>query len=303
MSKLDLIDRLRNKILLTKELAPIFGGRDEELRENIATLISVLDGEGFISDSGMRGRRGYDKAILFNWLGATTPLPARVHRMMAQLGTRLLFYDVPTIELTDAQLLTYAKHGKPHEAAAACNKAVNRFLKEFFQLCPIGRVDRNSVQFPDDRLEEIIRWAQLLVKGRTEVLTEKDDGELEPVSAGQTEGIWRVLDYFKELAIGHSLICDRKEIDRSDLDLVGHVAVSSIPGHIRPIVRRLREADCVTSTEAEQLCKVSRPTARKRLRELEVLGLALRTNGSAATNQPDAVSLTPAFSWLRKPGP
>jgi hypothetical protein len=66
-------------VLLTKELAPIFGAREDELRDNIATLISVLDGEGFISDSGMRGRRGYEEAIIFNWIGATTPLNARVH--------------------------------------------------------------------------------------------------------------------------------------------------------------------------------------------------------------------------------
>lgn len=290
-------------MLVTKELAPIFGGRDEELRDNIAVLISVLDGEGFISDSGMRGRRGYDKAILFNWLGATTPLQARVHRMMAQLGTRLLFFEVPTFELSEAQLLDYARNGNPHEAATICNKAVNRFLKEFFRLHPIGSVNRSSVQFHDDRLQELILWTQLLVKGRAEVLAEKENGELELVSAGQTEGVWRVLDYFKELAIGHALVCNRVEVDGSDLDLVGHVAISSIPGHIRPVVKRLRDANSVSSTEAEQLCKVSRPTARKRLRELEVLGLAVRTSGSTATNEPDAVCLTPEFAWLRETRP
>ena len=303
MQKLDLIDRLRDKILLTKELAPIFGGRDEELRDNIAILISVLDGEGFISDSGMRGRRGYDKPILFNWLGATTPLQARVHRMMSQLGTRLLFFAVPTFELTDVQLLDYARNGKPDEAAAICNQAINTFLHEFYQLHPIGCVEPDSVGFPEHLLEELIRWAQLLVKGRAEVLTEKDNGEPEPVSAAQPEGIWRVVDYFKELALGHALLYDRKNVDSCDLVLIGHVAISSIPGHVRPVLTRLREANCVTSGEVEKLCRVTRPTARKRLRELEVLGISSRTSGSTATNQPDSVSLTPEFAWLRKPGP
>ncbi len=56
-------DRLAPKaglrqILITKEMAPIFRGREEELKESFSMLISVLDGKGFTSDTGMRGQRG-----------------------------------------------------------------------------------------------------------------------------------------------------------------------------------------------------------------------------------------------------
>ena len=100
--------------------------------------------------------------------------------MMSQLGTRLLFFEVPTFELTDVQLLDYARDGKPDESAAICNQAVNTFLHEFYQLHPIGCVEPDSVRFPEQLLEELVRWAQLLVKGGAEVLTEKDNGEPEP---------------------------------------------------------------------------------------------------------------------------
>jgi hypothetical protein len=301
LEKLDMLPRLMDKVLLTKELAPIFGVREDELRDNIAILISVLDGEGFISDSGMRGRRGYEEAIIFNWIGATTPLNARVHRLMSQLGTRLLFYEVPTIALSDVELLDYAANGRPDDGSAKCNELVNDFLCEFFEVNPVGSVDPESITFPPDLLKDLTHSAKLLVIGRAEIIYEREKNDCEPVAAAPAEGPWRVIDYFKELARGHALIDDRTEIDESDIALITHVAISSIPGHIRPLLKELREADRVTSLEAEKLCGASRPTARKRLREMELLGLAIRTAGSPQTNEPDAIRLADEFSWLKIP--
>ena len=62
LSAIDLLPKLKNKVVVTKELAPIFRGREEEMQENFATLISVLDGQGFTSDSGTRGKRGYEES-------------------------------------------------------------------------------------------------------------------------------------------------------------------------------------------------------------------------------------------------
>jgi hypothetical protein len=301
LEKVDLLPKLRDKVLLTKELAPIFGARDEELRDNIAILIAVLDGEGFISDSGMRGRRGYEEAIIFNWLGATTPLSQKVHRIMSQLGTRLLFYEVPLIELTEEELIDYAQNGNADEAAISCNQLVNAFLCEFFELHPVGTIHPDSMVFPSLLTANLTRCAKLLVKGRAEVIYEKDRSEWEPVSVAQSEGIWRVIDYFKELALGHALIDGRAEVNESDIGLITHVAISSIPGHLRPVINHLREHDELTSADCEGVCRVSRPTARKRLREVELLGIATRTTGQARTNEPDTVRLADEFLWLKIP--
>lgn len=301
LEKLDMLPKLRDKILLTKELAPIFAVREDELRDNIAILISVLDGEGFVSDSGMRGRRGYEESIIFNWIGATTPLPARVHRIMAQLGTRLLFFEVPTITLSDNQVLDYALNGRPDDGSRVCNELINAFLCDFFELHPIGTIDPESIEFPIALLEELTRSAKLLAWGRAEIVTEKENGEWEPVSVAPPEGIWRVVDYLKELAKGHALIDSRSEVNEADIGLVTHIAISSIPGHIRPLLKQLREIDRITSAECEEICGVTRPTARKRMRELELLGLAVRTKGSSTTNEPDSVRLADEFMWLKIP--
>jgi len=299
LEQIDLLPKLRNRVLLTKELAPIFHGNEEKLIERFAMLISILDGEGFTSDSGMRGRRGYEEPIMFNWIGATTPLPARTHRMMSQLGTRFLFYEVPTLELTDEELLEYARDGKSDEGARRCNAAINHFLCDFFKLHPVGSVDPQLITFPEALLCEVTRWARLLVKGRAQINRENDFSGSVPVSAAPAEGPWRVVDYFKDLALGNALIDGRTEVIDLDLELVAYVAISSLPGHLRPVVRRLRTVESVSSSDCEGLCRVSRPTARKRLRELELLGIVERISGCPETNQPDSVRLAEQFAWLR----
>jgi hypothetical protein len=191
LEKLDMLPRLTDKVLLTKELAPIFGVREDELRDNIAILISVLDGERFISNSGMRGRRGYEEAIMFNWIGATTPLNARVHRLMSQLGTRLLFYEVPNIALSDVELLDYATNGRPDDGSATCNELANDFLCGFFETNPVGTVGAESITFPRHLLEDLTHSAKLLVKGRAEIVYEREKSDCEPVAAAPAEGPWR----------------------------------------------------------------------------------------------------------------
>ena len=90
----DLLPQLKDKVMLTKELAPLFRDDDKELRQNFGRLTSVLDGDGYKTHSGVHGARGYTGRYVFNWVGATTPIPERTHKMMAQLGNRILFHEV-----------------------------------------------------------------------------------------------------------------------------------------------------------------------------------------------------------------
>lgn len=299
LAKIDLLPKLKGKILITKELAPIFRGRETEMQDNFSILISILDGKGFTSDSGSQGTRGYKEAIVFNWLGATTPLPAKTHRLMSQLGTRLLFYEVPVSEPTEEELLAYAQKNEAGTAEAECNIVVEKFLREFFNKHPIGSIDQESIVFPEDLLRQLIKWAKFLVKARSEVKYDKTDSEWEPIAALPPEGSWKVINYFKELAIGHALIHGRMEVDASDLELVAHVAISSVPGHLRKVIKQLRVKDSLTSTLGEKLCAVSRPTIRKYFRELEVLGIVELTTGDDIASTPHVVTLTSEYEWLR----
>ena len=299
LEKIDMLPRLKNKVLVTKELAPIFRGRETELQEKFSMLISVLDGKGFTSDSGMRGSRGYKEAIIFNWLGATTPLPAATHRMMSQLGTRLLFFEVDVSEPTQEELIAYAERTNVGKAEVECNKAVNKFILDYFKRNPVGTIEPESIVFPRGLIEQVVRWASFLVKARSEIKYDKEFGEWEPIAAARPEGAYKVINYFKELAIGHALIHGRKEVTSSDLELVANVAISSVPGHLRPIIKELRKCDSVNSKEGERVCAKSRPTIRKYFRELELLGIVELKKGSVQTNDPDVVKLVEDYTWLK----
>jgi len=59
LAKVDLLPRIKDKILLTPELATIFRGKPDELTQTFSTITRVLDGQGLQTDSGTHGRQGY----------------------------------------------------------------------------------------------------------------------------------------------------------------------------------------------------------------------------------------------------
>jgi len=299
LDEIDMLPRIRNKVLVTKELAPIFRGRKEELEKNFSMLITVLDGLGYVSDTGMQGQRGYAERHVFNWLGATTPVPRDTHRMMSQLGTRLLFWEMPLVQPTELELLAYAARDDKRVNDDECRRLTGELMADFFARHPVGSVKPDSIRFPGGLLSDLVRWSQLLVRGRAPVHYEDDSG-WKPVAAGVPEGPWKVVDYFKELARGHALIEDRDEVTAGDLELVGHTALSSMPGHLRPILRELRLAGAVSTKRCSTVCvpPVSQPTARNYLQELALLGIGNLSKGSPATSAPDTLKLAPDFRWL-----
>jgi hypothetical protein len=311
LTKDDLLPKLRGMILNTKELAPILRGRETDLVENFAMLITVLDGMGLTSDTGMRGQRGYPERIIFNWLGATTPLPPKTHRLMSQLGTRLLFYEVPAEFPSEEELTEYAKREDAGEAPSVCRALVGQFLLDFFQRHPIGSVPQDTIHIPQELAKEIARWARYLAQARAEVKCEKggkdekdgaDGTDWTPISASKPEAPHKIVNYFKDLARGHALIEGREEVNESDLKLIAHVSVSSIPGHLRPIVRLLMRGGKADVVECANECRVSRKTARRYMLELGLLGIGTIRKGSPASNEADIISLVPSLAWLKDYG-
>jgi hypothetical protein len=52
LKKIDLLPKIRHKVLITPEWAPTFRGKDEDLTERFSLLTPVLDGQGLWIDSG-----------------------------------------------------------------------------------------------------------------------------------------------------------------------------------------------------------------------------------------------------------
>jgi hypothetical protein len=95
LNEIDLLPRIRHRLFLIPELAPLFGVRNEDLLENFSILTRVFDGSGLSTDSGVHGQRGHTGDYLFAWIGCTTPIEHRVWKTMGKLGSRLLFLEMP----------------------------------------------------------------------------------------------------------------------------------------------------------------------------------------------------------------
>jgi hypothetical protein len=298
LAEIDLLPKLAGKVLVTKELSPIFRGNLDEVRENFAVLIPVLDGKGFTSNTGAQGKRGYESPILFNWIGATTPLPRETHKIMYQLGTRLLFYEVPSKVPSEEELVKYAERDDASQGEVDCQKAVNAFLIEFFKQNPVGSVNPANIKIPKALLRLMTRWALLLSKVRAGLRYEKEGKEWKAVAANQPEGPYKLINYFKELARGHALIHGRTRVTAADEKVIAHVVLSCVPGHLRPILRALRKSASVTAPECEKLCGVTRPTARRYLEELNITGIVRLKHGNESNNTPHSATPYPKFRWL-----
>lgn len=309
----DLLPKLQLKVLVTKELAPLFRGRDDTLTDTFSQLCTVLDGKGLTTDSGSHGQRGYKHKIIFNWLGATTPVPAHTHELMYQLGTRLLFFEIPAVEVLFDELVDYASEDNTQLAEDDVREIMATFLSEFFAQHAVNTIDPKALRFPRHLIEQLVHWAQLLAAGRRRIRREKesnvfnvDTHSSRPIDADPPESPRKIIQYFRTIAFGHALAQGRYFVDESDLALVEHIAISSIPSYLRPILRALKTRAKIDSTEAAALSRstqdgnptegVSQPTARKYLLEFSILGLGTLEKGNG--NEPDVLTRADKYSWL-----
>ena len=116
---------------------------------------------------------------------------------MSQLGTRLLFYEVPTFQPTEDELLAYAASDVAGDAERVCQEAFNGFLEAFFRAHPVESVDQGDVSIPAPRLASLVRWARFLIAARAEIRSEREGTNWGPVAAMPPEGP------FKEIGRAH----------------------------------------------------------------------------------------------------
>ncbi len=304
----DLLPRVRFRVMLTGELSPLFRGREDDLVENFAMLTAVLDGRGLMTDSGSRGRRGYDGDYLFAWLGATTPLPSRTWKIMQQLGARLLFFWLHTLvpgvdELVDSLSGTRSYR----EKLAACRHAVNAYLLTLFRTHgrqgherPFG-ITWNRQDDPTDVLTRLGELASVGAIARGVVSGWSDqEGEINfqpPV----VEQPFRFNALLYNLARGHALLHGRSQLTRDDLPVVTRVALDSMPLERRKILRLLlAEApgnQHGTATVAGDL-ECSRPWARRLMREMELLQVVkIREDSVKDGDKPGLLIRLPEELW------
>lgn len=299
LDKIDLLPKLKDKVMLTKELAPLFRDDEKELRQNFARLTSILDGDGYKTQSGMHGARGYDGRYVFNWIGATTPIPQRTHKIMAQLGNRILTYEIAGEDTSEDDLMEFARSYGTNDTVAECRKLVNDFVEAHFLQHPIESVDPESIAIPDELLRELIRYAKLISCGRVEI-ERHDRGTLE---VGPAEGPQRIILLLQTLARGLALADGRTEVVGDDLTLLRHITFSSIPTKRRALLRALLAGGgTLDSSQVEAALDTSRPTALDRIRELGATGIAVYSEGDPKSSTPASITLADEWKWLQDGG-
>jgi hypothetical protein len=302
IEKIDILPQLRDKTLLVKELAPIFRGREDELRANFSVLTSVLDGKGHVSASGVHGRRGYEGSYVFNWLGATTPIPAKTDAIMAQLGNRILRYEIVGTEPSEEDLMKFAEKFEPEAQEERCQDVANEFLTAHFVWCPPRSIDPESIAMDSHLLLEIVRLAKLIAHGRIEVNRippafgfSSTEEEFIPSKA---EGPFRIILYLRTIAQALALVEGRNEVSTEDVEIIRLIAFSTINFTRREVLREVLFAGGIlTSNMLENRLGVSRPTARSRMREFAATGIV--TWSQSDGNRGDSITLANEWKWLR----
>lgn len=290
LDDIDLLPRLKGKVMLTKELSPLFSDDEKALKKSFGTLTSVLDGNGYVTNSGTQGKRSYDGEFLFNWIGATTPIKPRVHELMSQLGNRILFYEIPSREVSLEELM--ATGDDVETKGKVMRHRVNDLIEAHFERFAVNSVDPDSVAISEPLLRSLATSARLIVSGRVAITRIKRSNEDDELEVGDKEGPHRVFHLLRMLCKGLALIARRKYVTDADVSIIRHVAMSSLPPKRRSLLRAMQDGE-ITSTEFAALENITKPTALQRMKELAATGLCVYTPGE----KQKPATLTLAKGW------
>jgi hypothetical protein len=301
LANVDLLPRIRHKVLLTPELASIFRGKEADLTTRFAILTRVLDGDGLMTDSGTHGQRGYRGDYLFAWLGCTTPFDAVVWRVMAQLGSRLFFLLMDNdVEITVADLVA-SEAMVPYKSRLDSVRAVLQpFLSAFFAAHGgVRGVKWDSGADPRETKEWIARLATLLAAMRSEPVREGDPErgrfEYSPAKKEQPRRAYAILG---NLARGHALVRGRRQLTEDDLPPLARVVLCSMPSDCGPVFAALVKSGGypLTVADVEKVLGVKHPeTARKVMRELDRRGVM--EFDEKWVGQPSVLRFRPDWAW------
>jgi predicted transcriptional regulator len=274
LEELDLLPKIKNMVLITPELAPLFEAPKDKLLDNFSILTRVLDGEGLNRDSGAHGHRGYSGDYKFVWLGASTPLKPSVWNVMGKIGNRLFFLNMKDKNRSNQDYLDMFKGKAYEEKVRVCRGAVRNFLENFFRSNKIRSIDWDA-EGDIFLLPEIIKYAKLLSKLRGSLMLWKseDRGKYEfnfPI----IEEPPRAINALYNLAKGHAMINKRNFLRKEDLEIVRAVCFSSMPHDRVEFLKLLgKHEGKLTTRQIENELNCSQDTALRTMNVFKILGI------------------------------
>jgi len=278
LREIDLLPKIRKKVLMSKDLSPIFSKREEDLQQQIGILTRVLDGRGYQSDSGVHGKRGYQGDYRFAFLAATTPPDGKVWKVMSKLGPRLLWFVVePPHQTVEEQVKIMQDDTGYWDKIEVCRQAVSAYLMNLWErMGGFGGVVWNRQGDNENLLKDIIGLAGLGSYLRAQTVRDRADEEsgAYTYSPAIVEGPDRYRSLLYNLARGHAIAEGRSSLESEDISLAANVTLSSAPEERRRLLWALlisREA--ITIKQAAEAINCSLPTARAIAQEMSDLYL------------------------------
>ena len=306
LQQIDLLTRIKHKVMLTREMGMILRGGPDALKELFKVLTNVLDGKGYAPATATQGLRSLIGDYVFVWLGGTTPIPQRTWDIQVELGSRLMFFDLGhRTPLTDDEVLLQ-RQGKPFkEKITLCQDAVSGVLVTLFLQRANGPDNAatgssiRSIEWekdPEDVTLWLVRLGRLLAHGRWKKSLMADD-ESSP------EDPHRNVALLENLARGRAMLYGRHHVDLSDLALPTHVVFSSMPhGRLWRAVAKYHQSG-LTIPEGARECGCTVPTATARMNTLagreDIVEWGVWTGAPCVGHPPEkALHPTTAWQWL-----
>jgi hypothetical protein len=290
----DLLPKIENKLYGTGELAPLLNQKEETLLQELGIITRLMDGQGYRSASGVMGVRGYDRPIMFVWIGAAVKIPYNVHKMLGQLGPKLYFFRMPEIETTEQEYITLLQGNDHREREATVKKAMMEYM-DVFEKCPLFVKYNNlggleKIKWDKERDDKsvysvIVKLSILLRSLRGVVQTRETDK-----GAGYGQGVnyayysairevpTRAQQQLYNVARGHALFSGRNYVTRDDLPMVVKMVLSSAADEQRvkalDVLLQTRKGSWITQADLAKKMNTSPHPAGRVMAEFRALELA-----------------------------
>lgn len=283
LEQIDLLPKIRNKLFLTPELSPTFTKKDDDLIEILGILTRVLDGQGYESDTGAHGHRGYNGEYMFVWVGAAVDIPYKVHKYLGTLGPKLYFLRLPNTDKKEEDYLEQIDSDDFIFKTKIIEEALIDYL-DWFEKCPEAKIENNIAKISwnfekDDRETKriIVRLGMLLANLRG-IIPTWETRDSQGVDYAYTlptiEDPERAIHQLRNLARGHALTQGRNYITIDDISLVIQVVFSTASRERVTIFDLLLNfGGELTTKQVVDYLNTSANTAKRTMAELKAIRL------------------------------
>jgi predicted transcriptional regulator len=325
LRKIDMIPKMKNKLFLAPELAPLFTAKEDDLQKVLGSLTRLLDGHGLENDSGVHGHRRYGDTM-FVGVGAAVEIPPKVWKLLGTLGHKVYFIRPELKEKSVRKLKDIAKKNDFGDKFKEIEEAVLDYLK-IFEAAPEteGKVIYDGVSGlvkirwneevegeQDKAIEHIAEIAKLLahLRGTVNVrqsfnltIGREPNSILEPeyyLDEPIREDASRAVISLRNLAIGHAISQGRDSINLQDIPMVIKVALSTTMAPRAKVFDLLIKNNGELSTsDITSHLKMSYPTARRILEELHFLDIVDIASVAEYTNSEVKITLKQEYQWFK----